>query len=393
MNKYPTVEDYLEVIAGLRDPVTGKKTATHNWFNAFEPIVNLARYDTDVLNSMSTTASEGRALTEKQGELAVKIVLKYKKQLAAKSIDVASMETPVWRLPLRKLDYTRSMVIKNDQIVVQFPFNNELIEDLRTFRKDSQGHGEWDKDAKVWRFALTEYNLVWLSTWGEQKQFEFDTEITRLNALVTEVESVPFAIELQYVNDELVISNCPESLHNYVVNNLGGFGTDNIMRLVDTCSVLGYTVSKTIADMTVANTTPRFYNLAINREIKLDPTAVADDLASVLDYADRVERWPVVVYEPDMSGRLLAQLKQLREGVVEVARTVKTNEGYWDTGFRYVHVVTPVINKKIPLLISSAGMIYGGDKSLMVQNSEKVVYCSADVYNKAGQTKVPTIAS
>jgi hypothetical protein len=152
-------------------------------------------------------------------------------------------------------------------------------------------------------------------------------------------------------------------------------------------------VSKTIADMMVANTTPRFYNLSINREIKLDPTTVADDLASVLDYADQVERWPVVVYEPDMSGRLLAQLKQLREGVVEVVRTVKTNEGYWGTGVRYVHVVTPVINKKIPLLISSAGMIYGGDKSLMVQNSEKVVYCSADVYNKAGQTKVETLAN
>jgi hypothetical protein len=37
-------------------------------------------------------------------------------------------------------------------------------------------------------------------------------------------------------------------------------------------------------------------------------------------------------------------------------------------------------------------MIYGGDKSLMVQNAEKIVYCSADVYNKAGQAKVAAIA-
>ena len=391
MKTFPTVEDYLEVIAGIREVTTGKKKPTL-WFSDFDPIINLARYDTDVLNSMSTTANEGRALTEKQGELAVKIVLKYKRQLAAKSIDVASMETPVWRLPLRKLDYTRSMVIKNDQIVVQFPFNNELIEDLRTFKKDSQGHGEWDKDAKVWRFALTEYNLVWLSTWGKQKQFEFDTEITRLNALVTEVESVPYAIELQYVNDELVISNCPESLHDYVVNNLGGFGTDNIMRLVDTCSVLGYTVSKTIADMMVANTTPRFYNLAINREIKLDPTTVADDLASVLDYADQVERWPVVVYEPDMSGRLLMRLTELR-GQDNIAHIINKKDIKDKTlTTKYIHTVVPT-SFPIPLLISSAGMIYGGDKSLMIQQAEKIVYCSADVYNKAGQLKVPPITS
>ena len=77
MMKYTTVEDYLEVIAGLKDPVTLKNNPNNNWFGVFEPIISLARYDTDVLNSMSTTASEGRALTERQGELAVKIVVKY----------------------------------------------------------------------------------------------------------------------------------------------------------------------------------------------------------------------------------------------------------------------------------------------------------------------------
>jgi hypothetical protein len=392
MKTYATVEDYLEVIAGIRDPVT-LKTKSSNWFNDFEPIVSLARYDTDVLNSMSTAANEGRALTEKQGELAVKIVLKYQRQLAAKSIDVGPMEKPTWRMPLRKLDYTRSIRIQDDQIVVQFPFNNELIEGLRDFKKESQGVSEWDKEAKVWRFALTEYNLVWLTTWAKQKQFECDNEVARLTALITKVEQTPYAIQLQYNNNELTISNCPESLYNYVVNNLGGFYSDNLSRLVDMSSVLGYTVSKEIADDIVKATNPRFYNLTVNREVKLDPGTVNENLASVLDYADSTQRWPVVVYEPDMSGKLLAQLRELRDSAVEVARTAKPNDRYWDTGFRYVHVVTPVINKKIPLLISSAGMMFGGDKSLMLQNSEKVVYCSAEVYNKAGQTKVPTIAS
>jgi len=392
MKTYATVEDYLEVIAGIRDPVT-LKTKSNTWFNDFEPIVSLARYDTDVLNSMSTTANEGRALTEKQGELAVKIVLKYQRQLAAKSIDVSPMEKPVWRMPLRKLDYTRSIRIQDDQIVVQFPFNNELIEGMRDFKKESQGASEWDKEVKVWRFALTEYNLVWLTAWAEQKQFEYDSEVARLTALITKVEQTPYAIELQYNNNELSISNCPESLYNHVVNNLGGFYSDNLSRLIDMSSVLGYTVSKQIADDIVKATNPRFYNLTVNREVKLDPGTVDENLASVLDYADAMQRWPVVVYEPDMSGKLLAQLKQLREGVVEVARTVKLNERYWDNGFKYVHVAAPVINQPIPLLISSAGMIYGGDKNLMVQNAEKIVYCSAEVYNKTGQTKVPTIAS
>lgn len=390
MKTYSTVEDYLEVIAGIRDPVT-LKTKPNNWFNDFEPIVNLARYDTDVLNSMSTTANEGRALTEKQGALAVKIVIKYKRQLAAKGIDVAPVEEQVtWRMPLRKLDYTRKIALHDDKIMVQFPFDSVLIDSLRDFRKESQGHGEWNKENKTWSFALTEYNLVWLTTWAQQNSFEIDQELAQLNSIVAEVEKTPYAIELELANGELTISNCPVTLHEYIVSHMGGFDIDNMMRLVDMSAILGYTVSTTIADLIVANTTPRFYNLAISREVKLNPIGNAQDLASVLDYADTMQRWPVVIYEPDLSGKLLSQMRGLREGVVEVSRTVKLRN--WDAGFRYVHVVTPVVDQKIPLLISSAGMMFGGDKSLMVQNAEKIVYCAAEVYNKKVETKVEKLA-
>jgi hypothetical protein len=392
MNRYTTVEDYLEVIAGLRDPVT-LKTKAQSWLNDFDPIVNLARYDTDVLNSMSTTASDGRALTEKQGELAVKIVLKYKRQLAAKGVDVTPVEEQArWRLPLRVMDYTRKLSVVHDQILVTFPFNSTLIEDLRDFRKESQGAGAWDKDAKVWSFALTEYNLVWLTTWAEQNTFEIDPEVRRLNALIAEVETRPYAIQLQYRNNQLTIENCPDSLQEHVENTLGGFGVDNLLHLIDMSAVLGYTVSKEIADQLLATSTRGFYYLATGRELKLDPTAITDDLACVLDYADEMQRWPVVVYEPDLSGKLLAQLRTLREGVVEVPRTLKVNESYWEKGFRYIHVSAPITHLKIPLLISSAGMMFGGDKSLMVQNAEKIVYCAAEVYNKR-DTKVPHFAS
>ena len=150
-------------------------------------------------------------------------------------------------------------------------------------------------------------------------------------------------------------------------------------------SQLGYTVSAEIANMIVAGTDPRFYNLATSREVKLDPTTVIDDLASVLDYADRMQRWPVVIYEPDLSGRLYQRLCELR-GQNNITHIL--NKRDLDQNLQqYVHTVTP-INVAIPLLISAAGFIYGGDKSLMIQNAEKIVYCSAEVYNKTGQTKI-----
>jgi hypothetical protein len=42
---------------------------------------------------------------------------------------------------------------------------------------------------------------------------------------------------------------------------------------------------------------------------------------------------------------------------------------------------TPLTGR-IPLLISSAGMLFGGDRQIWIQGAEKVVYFSKDVYNK-----------
>jgi hypothetical protein len=36
----------------------------------------------------------------------------------------------------------------------------------------------------------------------------------------------------------------------------------------------------------------------------------------------------------------------------------------------------------IPLMISSAGMLYGGDRQMWIQTAEKVVYFTKEVYNK-----------
>ena len=54
---------------------------------------------------------------------------------------------------------------------------------------------------------------------------------------------------------------------------------------------------------------------------------------------------------------------------------------------KIVHLSKPVKGQRIPLLVSTAGMIYGGDKECMVQEAEKIVYCAAEVYNKRQPTQ------
>jgi hypothetical protein len=385
MKTFKYVEEYLEVIGGHLDPVTGKKVTT--WFFQFQPIINLARYDVKVLESMTTAVVEGRALTQRQADLACKMVLNYRRQLAAKGVDVTPVELPQWRVPLRTMDYSQRITLDSDVLNIRFPYNQGLINDLREFGKGSQGTVRWNPELKMWQAAVTEYNVSWVSAWAQLNRIELDPAVAELMNLITALEQQEYRIELTVAGDRLTVTNATDSLRDYIEQHLGGFDLDNVLRLVDMSAVLGYTVSEDIYQVVQQAHGMRFYTLATARELKINTNIqVADnDLDSVLDYADTVGRWPVVIYEPDLSRRMLTRLVE-RYGA-DFDRT------------RYIHIEKPadILRSQvqsIPLLISSAGMVFGGDKQAMIQMAEKIVYTASEVYNSKKQTvrKVPTLA-
>jgi hypothetical protein len=393
MKKFNTVEDYLEVISGYKDIVTGNKSS--NWFMGFNPIISLARYDTDVLDSMSQAASNGQALTERQGTLACKIILKYQRQLAAKCVDVSPVENPVWRLPLRVMDYSRSMFIRDDRIKLRFPYESKMIERIRDFRKESQGVCEFNREEKLWNIALTEYNLSWIYTWAKHHEFEVDPAVQQLVDQILDVEKSNYAIELVCTESGLDITNCPASMREYINDKLGGFGLDNLSVLIDASSELGFTVNEDLSSALITEYGPRFVRLSSHRELRVSPESrtVDDDLASVLEYAERTNRLPVVIYEPDLSNRLLNRLLELYpHDQIQTWSNQKTFE--LEPGKKFIHAIKPVRNmERIPMLISAAGMVFGGDKQIMIQSAAKIVYVAAEVYNKSSVTrKVPKIA-
>jgi len=386
MKTYDYVEEYLEVLASFREITTGKPNP--NWFFSFDPIINLARYDVGVLTSMTDQATQNQALTERQGELLCKILLKYSRQLAAKGIDVGPVEHPTWRVPLRKMDYSQRLLIKNDVIVVRFPYNQELIDSIKEFAKNSQGSSSWSREHKYWQVALTEYNLSWLYTWAQANNFEIDATVKDLMQIVLVAEQTPYAIELYVDGDRLNITNADNSLIDYIDQSVGGFALDNVARLIDMSAVLGYTVNADLAQAVISEFGPRFYKLASSREVKINPDTLmsSDDFESIIAYAETSGRLPVVFYEPDLSGRLLEKLQSMRPA--EDILVCSHNHTYKiDGSHKFVYAQRPVTSiDRIPLIVSSAGMVFGGDKQRMIQRAEKVVYVASDVYKKSGHS-------
>lgn len=375
MRKFPSVEDYIEVINGDRDATTGK---LYGLFDNRPPIVSLARYDVRILDSMSQTTQSGRPLTDKQADLAVKIVLKYRKQLEKQDIDVTPVEHPTFRLGIRQIDRRKLLYIEENSIVLKFPYDTTLINDLRDLAKSSQGRWRFDSNNRSWTLALTETNIVAAVGFARNHQFEIAPDLSRYLEAVEACEQKPYFIKLiKQDTGGFTITNAARSLIEAIDS------WDNLDLLVDRSAVYGYTVDELLSSDMVTKHGPRIANLMTAQESKFAPTSDDTVFCDLINYANITNRYPIYVYEPDMSERLYKNFVRKHFAVEDIyqVQTLKHSDSAVDKKVIYFNKFNALWDKPIQLLVSGQGMMHGGDKTILLQRSEKVVYFATEVYN------------
>jgi len=380
MKKFQYVEDYIEVINGDRDPVTGK---LFGLFDTTPAIISLARYDVSIVDSMSQAVQSGKSLTDKQADLAVKIILKYRKQLTARNVDVSPVENPKFRLGIREIDRRRLAYVDGTDIVLQFPYDTKLIDSIREIGKLSQGRWGFDGNSKSWKLGITEMNVVAAHGFASNNQFEISTEFTQLLKLVEECEATKYSIELISTKTGYTITNAHPGLLEYINNNCGGFDKSNLVTLVDNSDILGYTVSREIVEQMTSTTSARVANLMTRQQSRFTANYTDETiLTDIIEYVHATNRWPIYVYEPDLSDRLYDKFvaRYFEQEEIHKIRDTKT-QPRTDARVVFFHKYSPKWANRIPLLISSAGIMHGGDKTMLLQRAEKVVYFAAEVYN------------
>lgn len=377
MHKHQHVEDYMEIIGGYREP-NGK--SNNNLFTVCEPIISLARYDMKVVPSLAAQSYGGQGYTDKQAKLALELILKYERQLNKHGLDIEPLKiNPEYRLPLRAIDRTTRLWIEDDVLHLRFPYDTRLIEQVRDAAKQSKGSVRFNREHRYHDIALTEWNLNWFYSFSKANDFIIDVNVEELMQLVLARESQPYVIELCYSNDKICLTNGADSLTEYVAEHLGGLTPDNIMRLIDWAPILGYTVSQDIAETVIEEFGTRFWSLCTNRQLKVDTQTSPDLVQDIASYAQATDRFPIFVFEPDLSGRLLAEFNRF------FPDQIQTLDGKVEVDYTARVVYTTKIPRRsigrIPLLISSAGMLHGGDRQIWIQTAEKVVYFAKEVYN------------
>lgn len=374
MINFSNIEEYIQFIAGCRD-INNKTTTT--WL-AVSPI-SLARYDKSIVQSFADQIELSTGFTDRQGDLAKKLVSKYRKQLSKLGVACSEdIDSIPFKFPLRVVDRTRRAFLKDEKLILQFPFDAELIKQVKEFAKSSDGSITFDNTNKQWQVALTESCVNWAHAFAQAMHFEITPEISDLANLIISAEQIPYAIELVELDDRFDITNAPASMLDYIQNN-GGFGLDNRLKLLEMSAYLGYTISKEILSQSTAS------NFLVDKNVHV--STETESIVSIVEYAKYYNQFPIVSFNPSNLGSVFEQELNEQFNENEIAYLNKQGKGAITPDTKLVHATSQAIVKQwdteIPLLICYSNLAFGSTNSILLQNSRKVCYYTPTSYERS----------
>jgi len=174
-------------------------------------------WDTKLGYSFYDQISRGSGFTEKQSNLAIKILSRHHMALSvALNKNIAPfLENPVFRLPIRKISESKQLsVVEHSQhgrvIKAIFPYNEKTVENIRKNR-DSIGSAVWDKEEKCWFFALNEESIKFLrdlDNFGTDEMFQ--NYVSQIKSIEDELEN---HIPMLVIEDGVPkLKNCASSV-------------------------------------------------------------------------------------------------------------------------------------------------------------------------------------
>lgn len=172
--------------------------------------VNLNQYDGGVVTSFANQIFVARGFTEKQSNLAVKILKKYcaKLELATGKTIAPHLSNPQFRFPVRQSASVPNKRIYIDDhpqwgkcIKAEFPYNEDKVIRIRKNREVS-GMAAWDPESKSWNFSLSETNIRFLRDLTIDDAFVYDDEFTNyLNQIDEIIKNIDQYIPMLVLED------------------------------------------------------------------------------------------------------------------------------------------------------------------------------------------------
>jgi len=210
-HKIETIEQLIHLLANRGGvPQPGMR---YTW-----PAFRLARYDVGFVQNISShlLIRGATTLTDAQYALCAKLARKYQKQLLKSDYDFSQFDwdNPAAECTIIELDRSRSVVLAEDRIRIQFRFDSVLVSAMNELSKCAQGQFEWDRANKIWTVWPGLVNIRLIVPWAVEQGFEVDPELVRL---YEQINNANAPIKYAVVNNGvLAIPDAPDRLQQAV---------------------------------------------------------------------------------------------------------------------------------------------------------------------------------
>jgi hypothetical protein len=236
--------------------------------------------DMNILYSINSQIKKYMALTENQGKLVTKIfnenINLYSSILNIKDI----LNNQLYKMQFRKLEYFKKIYISkldgnSHKIVIEFKPYNIKINNL--LKKNFSNN--FYRDGK-YRYILScnEKNILLVVNTFKNLEFDIDLSITDLYNKIKNIQnSIDSYIPIASLdNEKIILSNCSNSVINYINNNI----SDNFMancRLLRSLNIkLGNDITNKIMNSSITQSTKDFFNSKTSNSIKNNIDVIND---------------------------------------------------------------------------------------------------------------------
>lgn len=156
--------------------------------------IQMNSYDTKIVSSFHDQIFIARGFTEKQANLAIKIITRQKpkiEEILGQPID-QFIENPTFRLGKRSISTVKTISIFEDKTFgkvfkVVFPYTESIVEKIRKSRTNLNV-ASWDKDEKAWLLSADERSLSFLMDLSVEFEFDCDETVQNYFRQATEIK-------------------------------------------------------------------------------------------------------------------------------------------------------------------------------------------------------------
>ena len=234
-------------------------------------------------------------ITEKQGNLALKIIRRYRKQLYKQGYDVKDLvKNPVWKGSFRIIDYTKSVTIEDGMVILRFPYNADTINHVKKISKTFKGTVNYKENNKTWHFTLMEdvFDPEFILYFIESG-FAVSDEFTKLHdqcAMIRDHSDDHLPI-LDY-DGELKFVNCHVNLITHFKEHVSEVYNNDLYKIVDRGSDYGLTIGKGLKDLYNQRYGKNIIDkIVFNKMCELDKSKVT--IKDLIQYIKKVDCYPV----------------------------------------------------------------------------------------------------